>query len=201
MHPSSRLRRYALRLTPAAAALLLAACSATVTVPEPHADDRPVFLVEHGRHTSLVLTRADDSMVRYVYGDWRWYALNDTGFLRAFPTLLWRTQGALGRQRLPSPPEAATIHQRSRVVIEAVHPLQAPAEKVDALLQRLDERFDAARDTLHHSALYDLDFVHDPRGYLFWSNSNHIIAEWLDALDIPVRGSPAIGNWRLDHPH
>lgn len=179
--------------------LLLAGCSASVRVPADLAGDdlRPVFFIEHGWHSSLVLAREDGTVVRWVYGEWRWYALDDTGALRAVPTLFWPTQGALGRRELDGPATARSIEARTRVLIDAVHELAAPPEAVDALLEKLDGRFENARDTWHFSRLYDLAFVHDARRYTLARNSNHVVADWLRALGFEVRGNPTIGRWRV----
>jgi len=182
-------------------ALVLAGCTATVKFPAPGAVDapRPVFLVEHGWHTSLVLTREDESMVRYVYGDWRWYAEQETGALRVLPTLFARTQGALGRASLESPASERALRAQTRVVIDDVHAFEASASRVEALLERLDARFVAARDTRQHSAAYGLDFVHDDKPYTLWDNSNHVVVEWLRELDVEVTGNPLYGRWRISH--
>ena len=136
-------------------------------------------------------------MLRFVYGDWRWYAERETGFLRAFPTLFARTQGALGRQALPPPPEAATIRANARVTIDEIHLLAVDARSVDALIQTLERRFDSARETLRYSEPYDLEFVHDPKPYTLGDNSNHVVADWLRSLGVEVRGNPWLGRWRF----
>lgn len=179
---------------------LLTGCAGTVNVPDAAEldDPRPVFLLDHGHHSSLVVTRADDSMVRYVYGDWRWYAMRETGFLRSFPTLFASTQAALGRRELDGPPEADSLRGRIRVVIDQLYGLSAPAERIDSLIERLDQRFDAAADTRMYNQDYDLEFVHDPKPYTLGSNSNHVIAAWLEELGIDVSGNPMFGRWRVE---
>ncbi|MCC5793181.1 MAG: hypothetical protein JJT85_00410 [Chromatiales bacterium] len=174
-------------------------CSATITLPDEQAIEvpRPVFLVEHGWHTSLVLTDEQGGMVRYVYGDWRWYAEVDTGFLRVFPTLLWSTQGALGRQLMSPPATPEGIRAQSRVGITSIQPMSAPAERVDSLIERLAQRFAAAVDTQVYSPLYGLEFVHDQTPYWLGRNSNHRLVDWLRDLDVEVRGNPTLGRWRF----
>ena len=43
-----------------------------------------------------------DSMVRWVYGNWNWYALGHEGPLDAFTALLspWHTQATLSRRQI-----------------------------------------------------------------------------------------------------
>lgn len=183
-----------------AAALLAVGCAGTITRPDidPALDTRPVYLLDHGRHTSLVLTRADHSLIRYLYGDWRWYAKRETGFLRAFPTLFSRTQAALGRQELHGPPGPNVIRHQVPVAIREIHEFQAEANRIDALEAQLDARFQSAIDTLHYNETYDLEFVHDPNPYTFRENSNHVVANWLRELDFTVTGNPIIGRWNVD---
>ena len=178
---------------------LLTACAGTVTVPDDTEleDPRPVFLLDHGRHASLVVTRADDSLIRYVYGDWRWYARQETGFFRIFPTLFARTQAALGRRELAGPPESDALRRQIRVVIQEIHPLSVPAALIDELIATLDARFEDALETLYYNRDYDLEFVHDPKPYTLGDNSNHVVAGWLRQLDIDVSGNPVFGRWRV----
>jgi hypothetical protein len=180
--------------------ILLSGCVGTVTRPAGDAIDqpRPVFLLDHGRHSSLVLTREDDSMVRYLYGEWRWYALQETGFFRVWPVLFFPTQAALGRKGLTGPPEETSIRRQIPVVIQAIHELPAEAERIDELDRRLEQRFEDATDTLLYNRDYDLEFVHDPVDYTVFYNSNHVVADWLRELGIEVRGNPIWGWWRVE---
>lgn len=182
------------------AVLLLGGCAArvgTAVTPE-QAQPRPVVLVEHGRHTSLVLQTAEGQAQRWVYGDWRWYVDERTGGLRALPTLLWPTRAALGRRELEGPATGTALRPQLRVGVSALHAFEVDGAAVDILLAELNERFEARRDTLQFNERYDLAFVEDPRAYTLWHNSNHVVADWLRRLGIPVRGSPALGNWRVD---
>jgi hypothetical protein len=78
-------------------------CTTKVIPPANLAEPRKVFLLDHGRTPSLVLTTDDGTMVRYVYGDWRFYALMETGPLSAVAAVLWPTRGTLGRDEMAGP--------------------------------------------------------------------------------------------------
>jgi hypothetical protein len=178
---------------------LLNGCVGTVTRPDVETikQPRPVYLVDHGRHTSLVLTREDESMVRYLYGEWRWYALQEAGPLRLIPTAFIPTQATLGRRELSGPPTESSIRRQVPVVIRKVHELPAEADLIDRMDHRLDLRFNAAIETLHYNVDYDLEFVHDPVDYTIFYNSNHVIADWLRELGIEVGGNPVWATWRI----
>lgn len=187
------------RLTPALMGLVLAGCGGTVMAPNPDAaqDTRPVFLLDHGRHANLVLTRADGTLVRYLYGDWRWYAQGDTAFLRTVPTLFAATPSALGRQVLAGPATAASIRRQVRREIQGLHRLTAPGARIDRLDRRLQDYFAQMRAQAHYNAALDVEFVPGQRPYTLFDNSNHVVAQWLEELGIKVRGNPVFGGWRI----
>lgn len=178
--------------------LLLTACAATVTPPAPPQEPRAVQVLEHGRHTSVVLTRADNSRVRYAYGDWAWYAENRTGIWSGFRALALPSRSAFGRQELPPERPGEYLEPVVGVGMSAIHRFEAEAAAVDALLDALDRLYHQRLDQAHESALYNLVFVPHPRRYRFGFNSNHMVAEWLRELGFSVRGSPAVGGWQIE---
>lgn len=187
-----------LRITAVLVAFALSACGGTIGASRDSGPGmRPVFLLDHGRHSTLVLTRADGDMVRYLYGDWRWYAEGDTGVLHAVPTLFARTPSALGRQVLTGPATDAAIRRQVRLNIHALHRLAAPAERIDSLDRRLAQAFAERQAQAFYNAGYAVEFVPGERPYTLFDNSNHVVAGWLRELGIEVRGNPVFGSWRV----
>lgn len=195
---------FLLRLTASAlvllAGLLLGGCAGVVarTAPESVSETRPVFLLDHGRHSSLVLTRADQSLVRYAHGDWTWYAQDRTGPGRALTALLAPTRSAVGRRQLAPIVDDDELRQQIRVEIQAIHRLTAAAVRIDALDEHLTQLFQAGASERLFNERFDLEFVPGPRPYTLFDNSNHVVAEWLEVLGIGVRGTPIFGRWRLE---
>lgn len=188
----------ALRIATAIAALLvLSGCATHVVPPTGIAESAKVFILDHGRHTSLVVSTADDEMVRYAYGDWRYYAERRTGPGQAIAALLWNTPSALGRRRLPGPATAAAVRQQVPLEIEALYEIEVERRRIDALRRELDAIFDAGDEPREtpETALY---FVPHPRAYNLFHNSNTAIANWLEALGCEVRGWRIFANWRID---
>lgn len=179
--------------------LLLCGCAGTVTRPDPNGEpgDRQVFLLDHGRHSSLVLSRTDGSLVRYAYGEWLWYAEGRSGFWRALPTLFTPTRSTLGRRQWEGSANEAAIRSRVRVEIRSVHPLLASGHRVDALDRRLQVHFDRHAEQPLYNARFDLEFVPGYRPYTLWHNSNHVVADWLAELGLDVRGNPVFGKWQV----
>jgi hypothetical protein len=178
--------------------LLLAGCSATLQGPTGAAETRTVQLLEHGRHSSLLLTSSDATRVRYAYGDWAWYVEEDTGVISGGRALLRNSQAGLGRQRLgpeePGRPLAAQIG----IGIENIYRFDVPSDKVDALIRFLDAKFEQSDHEPWFSEARQLSFIPHPRPYTLGYNSNHMVADWLRSLDVDVQGNPALGRWRLE---
>ena len=182
------------------AALLLAGCGTTRIVPpmDPR-DPVPVFVLDHGRHTSLVLPASDGSLRRYAYGDWRYYAERETGPWQSVAALLWPTSGALGYRMLPGPPTEAAVRAQVGVMIVELHRLYVERERVDRLRTRLDARIAEAEYRLETPEV-DLVFIPYPTGYHLGHNSNQVLADWLVELGCEVSRRPVLAGWRVVGP-
>lgn len=197
-------RRRTLVLIAAALALIaltttaLSGCTATVVPPAEVDEPRTVYLLDHGRTSSLVLP-INDGMVRYAYGEHRWYALEQTFVLRAFPAMLWPTQGTLGRKRIDAPASASAVRRHVLVNIDYLHELRVEAEHVRELLDELHEHYaaSAAEAGVISTPSRDLEFVRVAPSYHLLHNSNHVSADWLEALGCEVRGPRVLSRWRV----
>jgi hypothetical protein len=178
---------------------LLAGCSTTVIPPPEPAKPAPVFILDHGRHTSLVLSTPEGTMVRYAYGDWRYYAERETGIARAIIALFWPTRGALGHGELEGPPTADQVRSEVPLVIENLHRIEVDRERIERLRRRLDAIFAAAERELYSPDTFLL-FVEHPKAYTLRNNSNRAIAEWLEELGCEVRGPRLLASWRIGGP-
>jgi hypothetical protein len=178
-----------------------AACTTVVVPPLSPAHPLPVFILDHGRHASLVVSRDDGTVVRYSYGDWRYYARRQTGVLRGSSAIFWPTRAGLGRRALGGPPDTAAVRLHVRVGIEHLHTVMVGAEAIRRLTGRLDSLFAANAASHVYNAAYDLDFVSHPRAYWAFNNSNQVVARWLRELGATVRGAALVSRWRVEHPH
>lgn len=179
------------------ALVIFEGCTTVVVPPVAPNAPRPVFLLDHGRHASLALPRGDGGMVRYSYGDWRYYAQVKTGFLRGSAAILWPTQAALGRRELPGPLEAAAVRRNVRVWSEQLYELIVDSLAIEALRFKLDSIYEANLESRIYNSAYDLEFVHHPRAYWAFHNSNQVVAGWLEELGCRVSGLALFSRWKL----
>lgn len=170
----------------------LSGCSFTgsaIKCPDNPDNPRPVFLLDHGRHRTLVLTDGSGGYLqRYGYGDWRYYAEADKTFWSGARALLWPTRASLGRREYEvTAPTLQAVESAVRVGILEIHPLEVEGGAVDALRQELDTIFQqGARQQLFVNELRDFEFAPHPRKYWLGYNSNHAVADWIRSLDCEI---------------
>lgn len=177
--------------------LLAVGCGTTSVLPPADlAEPAPVFILDHGRHTSLVVSTPEGELVRYAYGDWHYYAERATGSGRAIAALFRSTRGALGRRHLEGPPSEEQVRAQVPLLIEGLYRLEVERSRIEALRARLDAIFDAAERKLYSSDAF-LIFAEHPHNYTLRHNSNRVIGNWLEELDCKVHGQRLFANWQV----
>jgi hypothetical protein len=170
--------------------LLTVGCTSTVTPPPPPIDPVRVFLLQEALHTGLVLPPDGDGddaeYVEFGFGDWSWYALGNDAWYHAFATVLWPTQGGLGRRTFGA--RTATELQ-ARVTWATLAPIDVSGAKASALRRQLQTEFDA--HIAQAVARTDLAFRFVPVDQSYWlpHNCADEVATWLRALDCKVTGA------------
>jgi hypothetical protein len=172
-------------------------CVTHVVPPATPARPVAVFLLDHGRHSSLVLPAEEGRIVRYSYGDWAYYALGQTGLLKGLSALIGRTEAAMGRRELPGPPQRESVRRQVRVPITDLFQLDVDEGDVVALRARLDALYAESADTRVYSAAMDLYFVRHPVPYTLRHNSNRVVRDWLIELGVDAHGRPLWSLWRV----
>lgn len=179
----------------------LAGCAATYSVTPPAltqgAPRAPVAVLDHGRHSSMVIGIADGRMIRYAYGHWRWYAENDTSAGQGLAALFAESPAALGRRVLPGPLTTDALRRQVLVGYVEVLLLDVDRAAADRLVARLEAIFEAGRDRQLYNGLVDLDFVPDPVPYSQAHSSNRVVAGWLREMGAEVEGDGFVADWRL----
>ena len=178
--------------------LVQAGCTATVLPPAAVDEPARIAILDHGRHTSLVLEEPGGAVVLYTYGDWEWFALRRTGPREASAAVLGPSQAALGKKHLPGPLTVQTMLEQVSVLVTDIIILHVERRRLDELTARLDAVFRANISSLVHNDAYDLDFVYHPEPYSAFHNSNEVVADWLEELGCRVTRPSLFFTWRLD---
>lgn len=176
--------------------VLLTGCAARLHPPAEVADPVEVYLLDHGRHASLVVPDGDEGVVRYSYGDWQWYVEGRRHAGAALAAMLWPTRGALGRRHHPQREMPGELWRVAPEGVEQSYTLSVERERSRALRRRLDARHAAAAPAVESDA-FDLSFVPHPRAYWLAHQSNLVVARWLGELGVTVRGIPWLSRWYI----
>jgi hypothetical protein len=158
----------------------LASCSSTIRPPLHPKDPIRVYLLKDALHVGVVLPEESDRYVEYGFGDWGWYAMNHDSWYHVFDTVLWPTQGCLGRSWMRD--DSVQFALKSGKLT----PLQVDRARVDGLLADLERRFDRNASTRVYNPAYKMYFVEDERGFWFLYNCHDAVAEWMEMLGCDV---------------
>lgn len=170
-------------------------CTTTILAPRFPPQPTTVCIVDYGRHASLVLPERNCA-VEYEYGDWRWFALGQDRSSRILPTLLWPTQGTLGRRQLGYPPNADLLRSnKGPELIDAVYSIEVASDKAAFLKAQLAARYNEGARTEIFSSQYNMTFVKDAAQYTAFHNCNHELAAWLRTLGCQTKGSTMLSRF------
>lgn len=164
--------------------LPLNACISTITPPEEVSDPLSVYLLKEARHVGIVLPDFKGGFVEYGYGDWDWYAMLRDKWYNVFDTMLWPTQGCLGRRAIGSRNETP-FHGGADL-----YPIVVENEDARRLLEKLTECFEANYSTFHRNFSYGVDFVKVDRSFWLFHNCHDSIADWMTELGCSVTWLP-----------
>ena len=174
-----------------AAPFLLAGGCATITPPAHPADPVTVYVVDYGRHASLLLPEPGDQWVEFGYGEWGWFAEDRENLLRAPLILLLPAQGTMGRGPAVEPgPDPGWMGA------EQVFAIAVARADATALRDRLHAPFQDNAAKIHRNE-HGMEFVPVRDPYCLFHNCNSELAEWLRALGCRVRGVVLLANFRL----
>jgi hypothetical protein len=173
-------------------------CATTIVPPSDIREAGHVFVVKHGRSSSLVIP-SNEGMLRYAYGDWAFYALGKTDIWHGIAALLWPTQGALGRGQLTGPESAEGVRTQLGAA-QTVRAVRVERARIAAFERRMEALFHSRIGTEVENARHGMRFVHHPRPYTYWWNSNHAVASWLRELGCTTQGLSFRAAWHVREP-
>jgi hypothetical protein len=157
-----------------------------VRPPPPTADSVVVRVLATGLHSGLLLPCGGGNVVEYGYGEWGWYARDESAWWRAPAIALFPSQGAIGRRYVREEDLATTGGKYGGGTLA---PVRVPRAAVEALVAKLDLAF-ATGGEPYHNELYDMDFVKCPARFHLFHECHDATAEWLRELGCDVGEAP-----------
>ena len=173
----------------------LGGCTTIITPPRAPKDPVDVYLILDAAHRGLVLRDASDQLIEYGYGDWDWYALRHDSWYHVFDTVLWPTQGTLGRVETGSISEEQL---RRRFHWMEIHRIPVDRTLNQELGRRLAADYESGQAEEIYNAAYNMHFVPYERSYSGWANCNDMVVEWLEALGCTATWRPIRIGLELD---
>lgn len=170
----------------------------SVTAPEKPSIPRVVFLIDHGTHSSLAIETSSSQMLRYSYGDFRYYAERDTSLASGAAAILWPTPATLGRGELRGPISEESLRDQLVVVVEKIYRFEVAGDKAERLIAKLDGIFLAGAENQVSVPAYGLIFAPHPTDYFLTSNSSTMVGVWLRELGVEVFGWSLISSWNIN---
>jgi hypothetical protein len=159
-----------------------------------------IFLIDHGRHSSLVISTDRGDLVRYAYGDWRYYADQDTSLRSGARALLWPTPATQARGELEGPPEYDRLRSQLRVGVETIYAFEVAGMEADRLMGELDDLHTQGEPLHQYVPAYDMTFAPHPEPYTWANNSARMIARWVEQLGVQVDGWALVASWDVVTP-
>ncbi len=179
--------------------MALGGCAHTVVPPSEVERPSEIFLLDHGRTSSLVLPDGD-ALVRYAYGEWDWYVRNRTGVVHGSGALFVGSEAALGRRRVEADPNLAAVRAAVAVPVESAWAIEVPADEARALATELGRLFERRPHEPVENPRVALQFVPHPDAYSLGHNSNHVTASWLRRMECRVDTNGPLSRWRVLPP-
>jgi len=174
----------------------------TIRPPMEVADPARVYIVDYGWTSRLWLPEDAGGFTEWGYGDWRWYAKDQTNLLYGAVLLSWPTAATLGRHDRPSGPWDDSGELLPDLVGYAglVHEFDVEQSAMQELRYSLHERFESQSDTEFYNERRRMSFVKDDSGYWFWHQSTTVMADWTRELGCEASGFSLRANYEFKAP-
>ena len=190
------IRRIPAALAVVVGLLVMSVLTPTQLFPESQiSEKRQVLLIDHGTHSSLALETNEGGLIRFAYGDLRYYANRDTSLESGAAALLWPTPATLGRAELAGPPTAQNLKSQLVVVVDTIYSIEAEAAAVDELIAKLDQIHSSGEAQHVAVPAYGFVFAPHPDDYFWANNSSTMIADWLRELGVSTFGWGLLASW------
>lgn len=184
--------------------LCLQACGSTVRGPAEVRDPVPVFLLDHGIHSSVVFPRESGDAVAYCFSSFDYAAAGNDGALNGPVVLLGSSGGTLGRRQFhPGAPRAdavcdAFMQGETYYHIDACFPIVVERSARERVFADLERRWEAAAATRIDSAKRRFSFVRVPTRYGLFHTCNNESLDWLKDMGCRVSGIGLAADFQVE---
>src|SRR4051794_38633478 len=151
-------------------------------------DPVTVYVADYGVHSSLLLPTGDARFVEYAFGDWGYAAQNHCLPQDAVGALVLSFQSALGRRYFDLQPGETEPQPKERPW--SLSRVNCERADVDALLQRLNARYEAALQNQKpvRTPAHGIAFGKDSEHYSMLNDGTHLPARSVEQLGCRVQG-------------
>ena len=178
--------------------LITSGCTWRVHPPASVADPARVYLLDYGRHSSIVMPAPNRDLVEYAFGDWNWFAANKNDPFHAIGALFFSGSSTLGRRFLQPVADINTL-----VKMTGAHRgegFDVSAERAAALAASLDQSYRNDLDTKIFNPRTGLDHVRSDEPYGLIHNCNSETAKWLRSIGCDVDGTTLYSHFKVIAP-
>ncbi|MBX3359054.1 MAG: DUF2459 domain-containing protein [Phycisphaeraceae bacterium] len=173
-------------------------CATTVVPPKNPHDPVSVYIVDYGKHSSLMVPRDNDRVTEFAFSSWTWEALKWNTWLNVFPILTSPSQGTLCVKEWPGPLNEMTI--RMQTTADVVYNVRVSKQDVDRLIAKLDEAYRKREDELIFHAPTGWVYVKSDTSYWSAHTCNTEVAVWLEELGCTVKGQQVYADFQVTNP-
>jgi hypothetical protein len=193
-----KMLRFATRyVVPGLLAIVSSGCAWRITPPATLERPGNVYITSYGKHTRLALPEAAQPgrMIEFGFGDWHYYALEETSLLSGLRALFWSEASALSRRELLFHEDPAMF----RVGSGGEHTARIRVEqaRIDALRNALEKEWNSLVGESAHRSQEDMSLRRSNARYHLFRNSNHQTADWLRELGCKVNGIAILARFRV----
>jgi hypothetical protein len=184
--------KYIKQLSLLALIVLFPSCTNKLYVKEGEVD---FLLVDYGKHSSLIIPNKEGGHIEFAFGEWKYFALDNTHWYRLPAILLWPTSSTLARGDYS---DEAQLQRHLNRFITKVYPLRTSQSGLNHFLDHVLQIYASGQDLSYRE---DLEFTFvklQDRPYSLFRNCNSVLISWLEILGIEHRGLVFSTNWEVE---
>ena len=170
-------------------------CGAVVTAPVQVQQPVKIYLVDYGKHSSLIFPNGEKSMYEFAWGDFDWFALGEQSIWSGFRALLFSNGSGFGIREYR---HITTLEELKKVNgARSILTIDVEGKKLDKLQSELMARYKPKESHLVYYPPDSMLFAFSREHYWFGYNCNHKTCDWLQTLGCEVHGIAMFGGFRM----